>query len=65
MKNFYIDNIIEKVVYQVFYIYFFWLYSLFLIYVTKIKLVLIHYLCREMLINVLIVADILANNSKY
>ena len=65
MKNFYIDNIIEKVVYQVFYIYFFWLYSLFLIYVTKIKLVLIHYLCREMLINVLILADILANNSKY
>ena len=65
IKNFYIDNIIEKVVYSVFYVYIFDFitdsYNKFI----NIILLLIRYLCCEMEINVFALLDILSNNSKY
>ena len=64
-KNFYIDNIIEKVVCVVFYIYKIDFITHFYNAFIKIKLLLIHYLCREMKINVFVLLDILSNNSKY
>ena len=60
---FYIDDIIEKVVCAVFYIYIFDFVTHFYNTFTNIKLFLIHYLCSEMVITIL--PNILSNCSKY
>ena len=65
IKIFDIDDIIEKVVCVVLYAFMFDFITLFLIYTVNIKLVLIHYLCREMLVNVFVLLNILSDNSKY
>ena len=65
IKIFDIDNIIEKVVCVVLYAFMFDFITLFLIYTVNIKLVLIHYLSREMLVNVFVLLNILSDNSKY
>ena len=63
IKNLYIDNIIEKVVCAVFFIYIFDFITYFYNTFINIKLLLIHYLCSEMTITVLL--DLLSNNIKY
>ena len=63
MKFFYIDNIIEKAVCAVFYIYIFDFINYFHNTFINIKLLLIHYLYREVVITALL--DILSNSSKY
>ena len=63
IKIFSIDNIIEKVVCVVFYIYIFDFIIHFYNAFINIKLLLIHYLCSEKVITVLL--DILLNNSRY
>ena len=60
---FYIDNIIEKLVSAVFYIYNFDFVTHFYNTFTNTKLFLIHYLCSEMVITIL--PNILSNCSKY
>ena len=56
------DNIIEKVICAVFDVYIFDFITNFYNTFTNLKLLLIHHLCREMVIAVLL--DILSNNSK-
>ena len=63
IKIFYIDNIMEKEVCVVFYIYIFCFITHFYNALINIKLLLIHYLCSKMVITVWL--DILSNNSKY
>ena len=63
IKTFYIDNVIKKVVYSDFYINIFDFITDFYNAFINIKLILIHYLCSEILITVLL--DILSNNRYY
>ena len=63
MKIFCIDNTIEKLVCAVFYIYMFDFVTHFYNTFINVKLLLIHYLCIEMVITVLL--DLSSNNRKY
>ena len=49
----------------VFYVYNFDFITRFYKTFINIKLLLIHYSCREVVINVFVLLDILSNNSKY
>ena len=62
IKIFYIDDI-EKVVCAVFYVYILNVITHFYNVFINIKLLLIHFLCSEMVITVL--REILSNKSKY
>ena len=62
---FYIDNIIEKVLCLVFYIKIFDFITHFHNTFINIKLLLIHCLCREVVINLFVWLDILSNKIKY
>ena len=63
IKTFNINSIIEKVVCSVFYIYIFDFITHFYNTFINMKLLLIHNLCSEMVITVLL--DFLSNNSIY
>ena len=64
IKTLYIDNIIPKSGMYAFLCLCLWLYFSFLIFIVNIKLVLIHYLCHEMVMNFFVLLHILLDNSK-
>ena len=64
IKVFYIDYIIKKVVCAVFYIYIFNFVTNFYNTVINIKLLLIYFMCIEMVITVFLL-NILSDNNEY
>ena len=66
-QNFYVDKVIQKVVRVAFMpiSLILLIIDIWLIYIINIKLVLIRYLCCEMVINVFVLLDILSDNRKY
>ena len=63
IKIFYVNNITEKVICSVFYVYIFDFITYFYNTPIIMKLLLIHYLCNAMVMNIFVLLDILSNIS--